>query len=282
MASGEDWSLTEVEAIVADYRHMLTLELSGKAYNKSHHRRILLGKLDNRSESAIEKKLQNISAVMRDLGRPWVRGYKPLSRYQQALFECVATQIVGNEQVEQIIESVVHQPVMLIPPTDFDRVVVDAPKMEEAPEKQPEFVVRARRAIRRNYLVEEAQNRSLGQLGERFVVELERARLHKAGEAALSKRVEQVSETKGDGLGFDVLSFNKDGTERFIEVKTTTFGKEVPFYVTSNELSLSRERPKEFHLYRLFEFRDNPKMFSLSGPISDFCRLDPVAYRASF
>ena len=98
----------------------------------------------------------------------------------------------------------------------------------------------------------------------------------------MSKRVEQVSETKGDGLGFDVLSFSEDGTERLIEVKTTAFGKEVPFYVTSNELSLSRERPKEFYLYRLFEFRVNPKMFSLSGPISDFCKLEPLVYRASF
>lgn len=50
------WNRTEVEATVADYLHMLLLELSGQTYNKTTHRRGLLAKLDNRSESAIEFK----------------------------------------------------------------------------------------------------------------------------------------------------------------------------------------------------------------------------------
>lgn len=54
MAAGEDWSLAEIQAIVADYHHMLTLELSGQAFNKSELRRNLVGRLDGRSESAIE------------------------------------------------------------------------------------------------------------------------------------------------------------------------------------------------------------------------------------
>ena len=43
-----DWSREEVEAIVADYLHMLTLELAGQSYNKTEHRQYLLLKLNGR------------------------------------------------------------------------------------------------------------------------------------------------------------------------------------------------------------------------------------------
>lgn len=40
MAEGDPWSRSEVEAIVADYRHMLVMELNGQSdHNKSAHRR---------------------------------------------------------------------------------------------------------------------------------------------------------------------------------------------------------------------------------------------------
>lgn len=58
------WSRLEVEATVADYFHMLVMELSGQAYNKSAHRKALLLRLDHRSEGAVERKHQNISAIM--------------------------------------------------------------------------------------------------------------------------------------------------------------------------------------------------------------------------
>lgn len=77
-----DWSRVEVEAIVADYLQMLTLELTGQSYNKTTHRRQLQEKLQNRSEASIEFKHGNISAVMIDLGFPSIPGYKRRSNYQ--------------------------------------------------------------------------------------------------------------------------------------------------------------------------------------------------------
>lgn len=58
-----DWSREEVEAIVADYLHMLTLELSGQSYNKTEHRRRLQAKLNQRSDGSIEFKHCNIRGV---------------------------------------------------------------------------------------------------------------------------------------------------------------------------------------------------------------------------
>ena len=83
-------------------------------------------------------------------------------------------------------------------------------------------------------------------------------------------------------MGYDVLSFDADGRERLIEVKTTTFGKDTPFFVSRGELALSREAKDQFHLYRLFEFRKEPRMFDLPGQLDQHCFLDPVSFRASF
>jgi hypothetical protein len=42
-----------------------------------------------RSEGSIERKLQNISAVLDLLGVQWINGYKPLAHYQDALVSAV-------------------------------------------------------------------------------------------------------------------------------------------------------------------------------------------------
>ena len=87
---------------------------------------------------------------------------------------------------------------------------------------------------------------------------------------------------RGDGLGFDVLSFEETGKGRFIEVKTTSFAKETPFFITRNEVDFSKSFAKQSQLYRLFEFRKVPRMFSLPGAVSGNCVLDPVTYVGRF
>ena len=86
-------------------------------------------------------------------------------------------------------------------------------------------------------------------------MQYERWRLINGGQSKFADKVERVSETKGDGLGFDVLSFESSGRERLIEVKTTAFAKETPFFLTHTELDRSRADADQFFIYRVFEFR---------------------------
>src|SRR5687767_1318951 len=86
----EDWSKSEVELIVYDYFKMFQLELEQQKYNKSEHREILLPLLNNRSNGSVEFKHQNISAVLANMGQPYIKGYKPRGNYQQILEEYVA------------------------------------------------------------------------------------------------------------------------------------------------------------------------------------------------
>ena len=72
--------------------------------------------------------------------------------------------------------------------------------------------------------------------------------------------------TCGDGVGFDVLSFDEgDESERLIEVKTTGLGKHFPFYVTANEVRCSEDCPERFRLYRVFDFARDPGSTSSAG-----------------
>ena len=274
-----DWSREEVEAIVADYLQMLTLELAGQRYSKTEHRRQLQSKLNNRSDSSIEFKHCNISAAMIELGFPYVTGYQRRSNYQQLLLEVVAAQVRAKPLLDEAALAAVQLPAVMPDLPDFASVKADAPARDARVQSPiaPSFT-----AIKRDYFERESLNRSLGLAGEEFVVQFEHWRLIRMGKPLLADRIEHVSSSLGDGLGYDVLSFDSDGRERLIEVKTTTFGRDAPFFVSRGELALSKVAVDQFHLYRLFQFRKEPKLFDLLGPLDKHCILDPVTFKASF
>jgi hypothetical protein len=80
-----DWSEAEIEATVADYFEMLEMEVRGREYSKSEHRQRLILQLNGRSEGAVERKHQNVSAVLQEMGLRFIEGYKPLGNVQGAL-----------------------------------------------------------------------------------------------------------------------------------------------------------------------------------------------------
>jgi len=279
----ENWSREEVEAVVADYLHMLTLELSGQAYSKTVHRKALLAKLNNRTDGSVERKHQNISAVLLMHGWPRISGYKPLGNFQQLLAEVIVERVKSDKSAERAAETAADIPAVAPIAVDFASVFVSPPKLEVGLRQDiAQYFERGVPALQRDFLAREARNVTLGSAGEEFVVELEARRLHQIGAKKLANRVEQVSKTKGDGLGFDVLSFEESGAERYIEVKTTTFGKETPFYISRNEVEFSKRHLEDFHLYRLFDFRKSPKLFDLVGPVDKACLLDPVSFVGRF
>jgi hypothetical protein len=137
-----------------------------------------------------------------------------------------------------------------------------------------------RNSVKRNYLKTEAENRSLGVAGEEFVLQYEHARLWRAGKRRLAEQVEHVAKTQGDGLGYDILSFEASGQERLIEVKTTRFGEFTPFFASRNEVDVSENKQTEYQLYRLYSFRREPKLYVLPGSLARTCTLDPFQFIA--
>jgi hypothetical protein len=275
------WSKSEVDLAIADYMSMLSAELLGQTYNKTAHRNALIPLLNNRPPGAVERKHQNVSAVLIEFGLPYISGYKPLGNYQALLLERVADYLSSNPRVIQVVGNSVEKPAEPVPVSSYLDRVDEPPK----PEDYTYPMVRERKGtpsspVKINYLEREARNASLGKAGELFVVEFEKTRLVHSGKEQLAERIEHVSVLYGDGLGYDVRSFEKNGTDRLIEVKTTAGGKQTPFFVSRNELQVSREQERSYHLYRVFGFRKDPRLFSVNGALDKVCRLEASVYSA--
>jgi len=278
--AGATWSRDEVEATVGDYFAMLQQWLAGKRVNKAERNARLRMLLRSRSKASVEFKHRNISAVLTLRGYPYLTGYRPAYNFQ-ALLEQVVLEFL--EVHRDFFKPLVTGPV-LSPTTSPDPKRINPNRLFEAPPDAmniPHIVWSPTARLRHvDFVARDAANRKLGRRGEEFVVEIERRRLHDGGHREFANRVEWTAQVSGEGAGYDIRSFNADGTTRLIEVKTTGLGKEFPFNVTANEVRCSEERPSEFHLYRVFNFGPDPRLYMLPGAISRSCHLDPTQYRA--
>ena len=281
--AGKSWSENEVGLIVADYFEMLQAEMLGQPYKKSEHRKSLGPQLSGRSDGSIEFKHQNTSAVLVEFGLPYIEGYKPRGNFQNLLTTEVESFLDKHpDAVDRLAAAPAVNPIEAQPiiRPNFD-TIIEAPPEKITPPKESGKPWLSRKARKINFAERDARNRQMGKLGEQFVFELERFRLNECGRDDLAQKVQWAAREIGDGLGFDILSFDEaDDSERMLEVKTTGLGKFFPFYVTANELRCSEDIPDQFHLFRVFDFGRTPRLYILHGSLNELCQLDPVLYRA--
>lgn len=279
---GNNWDWLECEEIVGDYLEMLAKHFHGESLNKTAHREALQKSLRNRSAAAIEFKHRNISAVMVELGLPYLPGYRPASNYQSQLKQAILSQLASRQELLTVLyqEGDKAPTESGMTKIDWSRFIDPAPPEALLNPDPPERDFLARTT---NFTEREARNRKLGKLGEELVMHYERHRLEAAGRADLAGEVEQVSATRGDGLGYDIRSFEPTyEKELFIEVKTTRSGKYQPFFITENERAFSEEYRNQYGLYRIYEFASAPRVFVLPGFIGHHVGLIPESYRAVF
>lgn len=275
-----DWTDNEVELIVADYFSMLSKELRGINFKKSEHRANMLKILSTRSNGAVEFKHQNISAALIQLGLPYIRGYKPRFNFQKdKIFNIIETYLKANKLFEQLFIEFSNAIPQFSADLNHPLNLVDAPTISN---KEDREILNIRKPIKVNYLEREQSNRNLGYQGEELVLYYERQNLITAGLNSIAKEVKWVSKEQGDGLGYDILSMNNNGTPKYIEVKTTKLGKETPFFFSSNEFEFSNEFKENYYLYRVFNLAQKPNLFILNGSFKDFCEMKPITYRGSF
>jgi hypothetical protein len=270
--SGQDWNEREVTLCVDAYFEHLHLDLAGHAFNKSQLYRTL-AEQTGRSNKSIERKFQNISAVLNKLGRPWISGLPPLPNYQGLLADVIGargTDLHKLDVISSLSELDDLPPLFLEPP----------PQLRESPEALPEHM---KMLVRKFDPVErDLRNRKLGEEGERLVIEHERRALRHAERTDLATQVRWISKEEGDGAGYDILSFDLRGEKKFIEVKTTTGGRETPFFLSRNERNFANAEKDRFQIMRLFDFRRVPRAFELRGDLENFVHLSTEVYRADF
>lgn len=133
-----------------------------------------------------------------------------------------------------------------------------------------------------DWAAREQRNRDLGLAGELLVMAHEQKRLRDAGRNDLAARVEHVA-LSDSAAGYDILSFELDGGERFIEVKTTTGPASTPFYISENEVSVSRQLQELYWLYRVHSYsreKNSAAFYVKNGDVSKGFELTPTTYKA--
>lgn len=134
-----------------------------------------------------------------------------------------------------------------------------------------------------DFIEKEIRNKHLGLLGELFILKSEIEYLKSHGKEDLADKVKHVSVEIGDGLGYDILSYDILGNEKKIEVKTTRSDISRPFYLTRRELDISSTNPDNYYLYRLFDYdphSNKGKYYVINGALTNSLCLDALVYLA--
>lgn len=121
-----------------------------------------------------------------------------------------------------------------------------------------------------------------GNRGEKIVFDMERKKLIDAGKTALAN---EVKKAERDSDGYDIKSFELDGTPKYIEVKATTAkAGDAKFFLSRNEKNKATTLPNYF-VYVVFEIlSQRPKVWEIPNPFhpeNPKVKLEPMTYRVT-
>ena len=124
----------------------------------------------------------------------------------------------------------------------------------------------------------------IGDRGEQIVLRAERHFLKKNGKMDLAKLVDRVSE-RDDSVGYDIKSYDLDGSEKLIEVKSTLrkIGKS-NIFLSANELQVA-ENKKNYYFYIIYEVGSTrPKIWRIKSSAllgDENIVKEPILYKIS-
>ena len=130
---------------------------------------------------------------------------------------------------------------------------------------------------------ENKMNKLLGNRGEEIVFNLEKRFLDNIGKRELANKVKWVSK-EDDSLGYDILSFEEDGEEKYIEVKSTNQSENcnANFLISSNQYSKAK-RIKNYYFYIVFKAKGKePRVWKIKDPLqyeNKGLTLTPISFR---
>lgn len=198
----------------------------------------------------------------------------------------IKADLINEKNLQQNIDYILSLGLNLNPLLNNNNIKKIAKKIPKIELTETDSVIKEsdKKGRKIDYDTLQKQNSMIGFLGEKIVLKYEKNRLN--NDPDLSQRIEHVSQTKGDGLGYDILSFDNQGNEIFIEVKTTTQGKNTPFYMSSNEVSFANKHPDNYFLYRVYNFSNlvemnNVEFFRINGSQMKNIDLQPANFIAN-
>lgn len=124
----------------------------------------------------------------------------------------------------------------------------------------------------------------VGAEGENFAMRFETKRVLEFANLD-TERIVHLSATQGDGAGFDILSIDKNGEPVYIEVKTTNYNVDTPFYMSKNEKDFfeSRDGMNDTFIYYIYNFDEEKltgdvKIIACEDLLANYV-FDPISYQ---
>lgn len=135
-----------------------------------------------------------------------------------------------------------------------------------------------------DYIEQAKDNYQTGLKGEQIALEIERNRLldlHLDPDLYI-----KWCSIESDNFGYDIESVDFiDGQLKkiYIEVKSTKDIVDTTFYVSKNELQVSKEKDKQYRVFRVFDITSmNPKYYYVDGQFEENFFIDPYTYTAKY
>ena len=134
-----------------------------------------------------------------------------------------------------------------------------------------------------DYALKDNKNKKLGDLGEELVLKYEKQSLISLERQDLADKVVHVAKVEGDGAGYDIKSYNVDGSVKFIEVKCTRGNINTDFFMSPREIKFSQINKNNFYLYRVFDLNknNNGKFYIVEGDVTETFTTQPTAFKLS-
>lgn len=195
---------------------------------------------------------------------------------------------------EDFVSLLKNRPIVSIdfkhhPPIDFDLTDVELDKFENATDftvlideedHSRTINIKNRKSTGRkiNWERVNQSKKKTGLVGEEIVFDI----LSQEAKDKGLKQPEHISKTEGDGLGYDIRFWDKNGEEIHIEVKASKLKFSDGFEMSSNEVEASRD-VYPYKIYFIYDLNVELKKCKLKiydGPITDKSfKLVPSSYK---
>lgn len=146
-------------------------------------------------------------------------------------------------------------------------------KYSSLPILKPSF-----KGVTKDFISEAIEKKEIGDAGEELVLQYEKNKLKALGKNHLAEKVEKVL----DGKGYDILSYDINEKEIYIEVKTTTSNENKSFDISINEYLFAEQNINNYFIYRLYNYDDetnNAEFFIIENPIEKLL-FQPTGFKA--
>lgn len=192
---------------------------------------------------------------------------------------------LGKEHYQDQALHILTQDIIFAATTFLDKYLVNIPSIPTVIKKEefdlePDSIEIKLIGRFTDYNEIDKENKKIGDIGELMVLEYERLRTAKFN---TGNQPTHDAKDIGDGIGYDILSYEEDRSKKYIEVKTTKGKKSSSFFITQNELKKSQIEKGNYFLYRLYDLDEKlmkAKLFIINGDLSNYC-INPIKYKVA-